>query len=54
MVGFGISSREHVEEIAAFADGAIVASALLDAIGRAAPGTELEVAQSYIKSLKGI
>ncbi|HZC76248.1 MAG TPA: tryptophan synthase subunit alpha [Ktedonobacterales bacterium] len=35
VVGFGISRREHLEALKGKADGAIVASALLDAIGRA-------------------
>jgi len=34
VVGFGLSRREHLEALQGVADGAIIASALLDAIGR--------------------
>ncbi len=52
VVGFGVSSREHVEEIARFADGAIVASALLDAIERAPPGSAVQTAREFVADLK--
>jgi tryptophan synthase alpha chain len=51
LVGFGVSRREHVEAIGRFADGAIVASALLDAIGSAAPERRLEVAGNFVRGL---
>jgi tryptophan synthase alpha chain len=51
VVGFGVSSPQHLEEIARFADGAIVASALLDAIGSAAPERRLEVAGNFVRGL---
>ena len=51
LVGFGVSRREHVEAIGRFADGAIVASALLDAIGSAAPERRLEVAGDFVRGL---
>ena len=51
LVGFGVSRREHVEAIGRFADGAIVASAMLDAIGNAAPERRLEVAGDFIRGL---
>ena len=51
LVGFGVSRREHVEAIGRFADGAIVASALLDAIGSAVPEQRLEVAGDFVRRL---
>ena len=52
LVGFGVSRQEHVAEIGRFADGAIVASALLDAIDRAPRGDALEVARRFVSELK--
>ena len=51
LMGFGISSREHVEAVGRFADGAVVASALLDAIGAAPPGKVLEAASDFVRGL---
>ena len=53
VVGFGVSSPRHLEEIAGFADGAIVASALLDAIGDAPAGKAVEAAREFLTRLKG-
>ena len=53
VVGFGVSSPRHLEEIAGFADGAIVASALLDAIGDAPAGKAVEAAREFSTRLKG-
>ncbi len=53
LVGFGVSRREHLEAIGRFADGAVVASALLDAVDRAAEGAELAAARDFISSLRG-
>ena len=52
LVGFGVSKREHVEEISGFADGAIVGSALLDAIDRAPAEKAIETASGFLRSLK--
>ena len=51
LMGFGISSREHVEAVGRFADGAVVGSALLDAIGAAPPGKVLEAASDFVRGL---
>jgi tryptophan synthase alpha chain len=52
VVGFGVSSPQHLEEIARFADGAIVASALLDAIGEAPLGKAAQTAREFVTKLK--
>ena len=52
LVGFGVSSREHVTEIGRFADGAVVASALLDAIDRSPAEQVLETASEFVRKLK--
>lgn len=53
LVGFGVSRREHVEAIGRFADGAVVASALLDAIDKSPKERVLETAREFVKGLKG-
>ncbi len=53
LVGFGVSRREHLEEIATYADGAILASALLDAVDKAPEGGKLDVARDFMHALKG-
>jgi tryptophan synthase alpha chain len=51
-VGFGISSPEHVAAIAAAgADGVVVASALVDALG--ADGRDIESARTLARALRG-
>lgn len=51
LMGFGISSREHVEAVGRFADGVVVGSALLDAIAAAPPGKVLEAAGDFVRRL---
>jgi len=51
-VGFGVSTPEHVRELARFADGVVVGSALIEAIQRAAPGTAVDAAASFVAALK--
>ena len=53
LVGFGVSRREHLEEISEFADGAAVGTALLDAVDRAPENGRLDAARDFIISLKG-
>jgi tryptophan synthase alpha chain len=53
-IGFGISSREHVEAVGQHADAAIIGSALLEAIARAPLGQESACAGAYLKRLIGI
>ena len=52
MVGFGVSQPEHVRQISEFADGAIVASALLDAIDKASESDRISTAVEFVKNLK--
>ena len=52
LVGFGVSRREHVQEIGEFADGAVVASALLAAIDRAPKERVLQTAGEFVQGLK--
>lgn len=51
LVGFGVSLRRHVEQIGEYADGAVVASALLNAIDAAPPDKVLEVAGEFVRGL---
>ncbi len=52
-VGFGISKPEHVSNIAAFADGAVVGSAVVDLMAEHAGKPEmLGKLSEYIRSLK--
>ena len=53
LVGFGVSRREHLEEIATYADGAILASALIDAVERAPEDRKLDTARDFIHALRG-
>jgi len=52
-IGFGVSTPEHVRAVAGLADGAIVGSALLDAIGRAGPAGRAEAARAFVANLAG-
>ena len=50
-VGFGISKPEHVAEVARYADGAAVGSALIEAIGNGPEEGAASRAGDFIKSL---
>jgi len=50
-IGFGVSQAAHVRQIAQIADGAVVGSALVDAIGRAPTGQAAAVAGAFARSL---
>ncbi len=53
-VGFGISSAEQAAEVARFADGVIVGSALVSRIGGAADASEaVERAGAFVRELSG-
>jgi tryptophan synthase alpha chain len=52
-VGFGVSTPEHAERIAAFADGVVVGSALVERIERSAsPDAAVEAAAAFVAELK--
>ena len=52
-VGFGISRREHVVEVGRIADGAVVGSALVQAIAEAPRERRAQVAQALMEDLSG-
>ena len=52
LVGFGISKPEHVSEVARFADGAAVGSALIDTI-ESATGDQATAAAEFAAGLRG-
>ena len=54
LVGFGVSRREHVESIARFADGAILASAMLDSVSRVPTEDAAETAARFVRGLRGV
>ena len=51
-VGFGLSKPEHLTEVAAFADAAVVGSALVSVIGDAGPSAPAN-AGAFVRWLKG-
>lgn len=53
LVGFGVSTQKHVENIARFADGAIVASAMLDSVSKVPTEDAAETAARFIRGLRG-
>jgi tryptophan synthase alpha chain len=50
-IGFGISTPEHVAEVSRFADGAIVGSALINALADGEVTGAADRGGAYIKSL---
>ena len=50
-VGFGVARAEHVAEIGRIADGAVVASALLNAADAAPPERRVEAAVAFLREL---
>jgi tryptophan synthase alpha chain len=51
-VGFGISTRAHVEAIGRIADGVVIGSALIDAIGGRRGADAARAAEAYIAPLR--
>lgn len=52
-LGFGVSRPEHVREIGAYAEAAVVGSALVQVIADAPAGGEADAAGRFIRWLKG-
>ena len=52
-LGFGISRPEHVAEVGRWADAAVVGSALIDVIARAAPDRAPDDVRRYVRWLRG-
>lgn len=52
VVGFGISRPEHVAALQHVAEGAIVASGLIDVIDRAGKGQSVAEAKSYVTKMR--
>lgn len=50
-IGFGISTPEHIRQVGAVADAAVVASALIDAIDQAPPAQQPDVATAFLQNL---
>ncbi len=51
-VGFGVARPEHITEIGRIADGAVVASALIDAIDRAPVEERVATGVAFLRSLQ--
>ncbi|MBI4300270.1 MAG: tryptophan synthase subunit alpha [Chloroflexi bacterium] len=52
-IGFGISSRQHVEAVGRYADAAVVGSALIDVIERSPREEMARNAQAFVEELTG-
>lgn len=52
-VGFGISTREHVQEVSRLAEAAVVGSALIDLIDRTPPEEQAAAVSGFMRELKG-
>lgn len=52
-VGFGVSRAEHVAEIGRMADGAVVASALLNAVDAAPAEGRIQAGVEFLRGLRG-
>jgi tryptophan synthase alpha chain len=51
-VGFGISTAEHVAQVAEFADAAVIGSAIVELIERSTPDEAPEAVARFIKGLR--
>jgi tryptophan synthase alpha chain len=51
-VGFGVSRREHIAEIARIADGAVVASAMLNAVDAAPESERVAAGVDFFRALQ--
>ncbi len=51
-VGFGLSTPEHIAEVTSYADGAVVASAIINLIDRCEEDEQVEAVRRYVESLR--
>ncbi|HEX9038274.1 MAG TPA: tryptophan synthase subunit alpha [Ktedonobacterales bacterium] len=51
-VGFGVSRPEHVARIGGMADGAVIASALINTVDAAAPENRIDAGLEYFRALR--
>jgi tryptophan synthase alpha chain len=51
-IGFGISTADHVSEVAEYADGAVVGSALINELADGPAAEAADRGREYIASLK--
>ena len=51
-VGFGVSRAEHIAEIGRFADGAVIASALLNAVDAAPEQERVAAGERFFRALQ--
>ncbi|MEZ4553202.1 MAG: tryptophan synthase subunit alpha [Dehalococcoidia bacterium] len=52
-IGFGISTREHVESVGRIADAAVVGSAFVQAVTSAPPAERPGVVRAYVEEITG-
>ena len=52
-VGFGVSTTTHVRQIGKVADGAVVASALINHLDRFSPEEQPAAAEAFVRGLRG-
>jgi tryptophan synthase alpha chain len=52
-VGFGLSRREHIAQLAGVAEGAVVASAIMDIISASPPKERAKAVREYVEVLSG-
>lgn len=50
-VGFGLSTPEHIAQVTALVEGAVVGSALVNLIDQHEAGEQVEAVRQYIASL---
>lgn len=54
VVGFGLSTPEHIAEVTTFADGAVIGSALVHLIDQHDKDQQAEAVRHYIQSLRNV